>query len=93
MLFHYPEKPRELLQASQTHNQRSVELEGTLEIHMSKGLILEISDLLLVPHHFSFRYTTKYLEIIVFLARPMTESEILVLLIVFPVLGIQLYFF
>ena len=40
MLFYYPEKPRELLQASQTHNQRSVELEGTLEIHMSKGLIL-----------------------------------------------------
>ena len=63
MLFHYPEKPRELLQASQTHNQRSVELEGTLEIHMSKGLILEISDLLLVPHHFSFHYTSRYSEI------------------------------
>lgn len=93
MLFHYPEKPRELLQASQTPNQRSVELEGTLEIHMSKSLILEINDLLLVPHHFSFPYTTKYLEIIVFLARAMTESEILVLLIVFPVLCIQLYFF
>lgn len=88
MLFYYQEKPRELLQASQTRNQRSVELEGTLEIHMSKGLILEISDLLLVPNHFSFPYTTKYLEIIVFLARPMTEREILVLLIVFPLLRI-----
>lgn len=87
LLFHYTRKPGRLSRLIIIDSLRWEES----EINVSICLVSGISDLLLTPNHFTF--PCPVWKVIIILSRVMTESEMFVLLVIFPFLCFQLHFF